>query len=113
MGYHHPADHKVEEKHGVRRQGLPLLRLAVAQELHGGVGRPEEAHGHGGAADEEEHGARVRGQEEHPADDEGDGEREETVAEDADGLEERDMAAEELRVQGDHKSAEPHNHKHL
>ena len=48
-----------------------------------------------------------------PAHDQRNAEREEAIAEDADGLEERDMAAEELRVQGDHKSAEPHNHKHL
>ena len=39
----HPGQHEVEEKHGVRGQSFSSRRLTVAQELHGGVGGPDEA----------------------------------------------------------------------
>ena len=61
----HPPDEEVEEEHGVGGQELPPLGLAVAQELHGGVGGPQEADHHGGGADDEEHGA-LGGQKDHP-----------------------------------------------
>ena len=42
----------------------------------------------------------------------GDGEWEDAVAEDADGLKERERAAEQLRIERDHRRAHPNDHKY-
>eukprot|EP00312_Isochrysidales_sp_CCMP1244_P014408 CAMPEP_0202737036 /NCGR_PEP_ID=MMETSP1388-20130828/1358_1 /ASSEMBLY_ACC=CAM_ASM_000864 /TAXON_ID=37098 /ORGANISM="Isochrysis sp, Strain CCMP1244" /LENGTH=245 /DNA_ID=CAMNT_0049403575 /DNA_START=81 /DNA_END=816 /DNA_ORIENTATION=+ len=98
-----PADARVEEEERVHGERAPVGRHELAHKAERGGGGPEEAHG--------DHGEPPYQRPSNEADDGGDVEREDAVAEHADGLEEGDVPAEQQRVDRHHRRAAAHNHK--